>query len=242
MAMTGQAALRHAASWTAISSKPGVISSPRGRTAATARAFTEAAPGARGQGSLAPVRAEGSDLTVTVSDGDTLWALGARHLPPLGLRGGLRASEIWKLNQGRVLSDRTGATRVFTNKDLIFAGEVLVMPADAVGCSPAPAAPASSDEPTHRSPGRNRRRERAGSRPGASCGCAIAAGVVGQAAFGDNHRPSGKPDGASCGWLIGDGAAALLPTPAHSPATKAGAGTGGPRGVAAGQSPAQAKR
>lgn len=63
-----------------------------------------------------------AQLTVTVAPGATLLSLGARHLPPPDLRGSIRTGEIWRLNQGRVLTDADGVHRVFDNKNCVRRG------------------------------------------------------------------------------------------------------------------------
>jgi DNA-binding SARP family transcriptional activator/LysM repeat protein len=76
-------------------------------------------------------------LYVVVRPGDTLWGLAATHLG-----AGERASDIWTLNQGRLMT--TG--QYFSRPGLIRPGWVLVMPADATGTQVAadrPQAPAS---------------------------------------------------------------------------------------------------
>jgi hypothetical protein len=75
--------------------------------------------------------------TYEVQRRDTLWDIAERHLGDP-----FRWPEIFELNRGRPQADGT----CLTDPDLIYAGWVLDLPADAVGLAPAP--PASAPAPS----------------------------------------------------------------------------------------------
>jgi LysM domain len=149
--------------------------------------------------------------TYEVQRRDTLWDIAERHLGDP-----FRWSEIFELNRGRPQADGT----CLTDPDLIYAGWVLDLPADAVGLAPPAPSPAPDAAPS--APGGP------GVTPGSSrvidggmvlidddgdagdTGDVVLVGEsVGQAA-GDSTRPA-RPDPAAAD----PGVMVLLPEPGH---------------------------
>lgn len=97
---------------------------PAGGAETPPRADAPTSEMATGQEAAPPV-------TVVVAVGDNLWDIAQRHLPPFGIRGGKRATEIWDLNRGKTMTDVHGRHQRFNNPNLIRPGWTLTLPPDA---------------------------------------------------------------------------------------------------------------
>jgi LysM repeat protein len=143
--------------------------------------------------------------TYEVQRRDTLWDIAERHLGDP-----FRWPEIFELNRGRPQADGT----CLTDPDLIYAGWVLDLPADAVGLAPAPAPPAPAPAPAPSTTGGP------GVTPGSSR--VIDGGMVLIDDDGDDNEDTGDNDetggvvlvGESVGQAAGDTTRSAHPDPA----------------------------